>query len=103
MDTALSVLPLVCVSNIHQRVWLGYWDIAHLIDSLSGRDNDYNSLRIASGDSDSLVRVSSVSGGVQTGPTNPALGQFIYVCGCNAGMYASSSASLRVKCATPES
>jgi hypothetical protein len=67
------------------------------IDSLSGRDNDHSSSRIASGDSDSLVRLSSVSGGVQTGPTDPALAAAALAC------MRPSFASLRVKCAISES
>jgi hypothetical protein len=105
MDTASSTHPLVCTCNFHQRVWRGYWNIAHLIDSLSGRDNDHSSSRIASGDSASLVSVSSVSrsGGVRTGPTDPALANSFTSAAAALACMRPSSASLRVKCAISES
>jgi hypothetical protein len=103
MDTASSIHPLVCICNLYQRVWLGHWDIAHLIDSLSGRGNDHSSSRIAPGDSASLVRVSSVSGGVRTGPTNPALANSFTSATAALACIRPSSASLRVKCAISES
>ena len=88
---------------LHQYVWLGYWDITNLMDPLSGRDNDHSSSRIASGDSASLVRVSSVSDGVRTGPTDPALANSFTSAAATLACMRPSSASLRVKCAISES
>ena len=103
MDTASSMLPLVCICKPHQRVWLGYWDIAHLMDSPFGRDNDYSSSRIASVDSVSLVSLSSVSGAVWTGPTDPALANSFTSAAAALACMRPSSANLRVKCAISES
>jgi hypothetical protein len=72
-------------------------DIVHLIDSLSGRDNDHSPPRIALRDSNPLVRVSSVSGAVRTRPTDHALVAATLAC------MRPSSASLCVKFAISES
>jgi hypothetical protein len=69
----------------------------------SGRDNDHSSSRIASGDSASLVRVSSVSGGVRTRPTDPVLANSFTSAVATLACMRPSSASLRVKCAISES
>ena len=102
MDTGSSILPSVFICYLHQRVWLGYWDIAHLMGSLSGRDNIHSSSRIAIGDSTSLVRVSSVSG-VRTGLTDPALARSFTSAAAALACMRPSSASLRAKRAISES
>jgi hypothetical protein len=82
----------------------GYQDIAHLIYALSVRNYDHSSSRISpGGDSTSLVRVSSVSDGIWTGPTDPALASSFTSAAAALTCMRPSSANLRVKRAISES
>jgi hypothetical protein len=81
-----------------------YWDITHLVDSLSARNRDHSSSRITpGGGSISLVMMSSVSGGVGTGQTDPALASSFMPPAATLACMRPSSPSLRVKPAISES
>lgn len=89
----------IYASSLYLRL---FWDIPHLIDSLSSRDYDHSSSRIASGDSASLVPV-SVSGGARTGLIDPPLANSFTSAAAALACMRPSEASLRVNCAISES
>jgi hypothetical protein len=102
MDMVSSILSFRSIFAIFISM-SGYTDFAHL-DSLSVRNYDYSSSRIApGGDSTTLVWVSSVSGGVWTGPTDPTLASSFTSAAATVACRRPSSTSLCVKRAISES